>query len=46
MSFFAKAMTNAPIPANVANTTPVEIVLSNMPSAVICPVMVVPMFAP
>ena len=34
-SFFAKAIINAPIPANVANTIPVEIALSNIPSAVI-----------
>ena len=34
------------MPANVANITPVDIVFSNIPRAVICPVIVVPMFAP
>ena len=35
MSFLANAIVNAPIPAKVANTTPVEIEFSNIPSAVI-----------
>ena len=34
-SFFAKAIINAPMPAKVANTTPVEMEFSNMPRAVI-----------
>ena len=34
-SFFAKAIVNAPMPAKVANTTPVEMEFSNMPRAVI-----------
>ncbi len=46
LSLFANASTNAPIPANAANITEVEIEFPNIPSATICPVIVVPIFAP
>ena len=46
-SFFAKSVINAPIPVSAVKMTVVDIVLSpNIPSATICPVIVVPIFAP
>ena len=35
VSFFAKALTNAPMPAKVAKIVPVDTALSNIPRAVI-----------